>query len=339
MWRYRIIIIICLIVVVGILSFWLSHSEKSVTTAPLPVPSPAPSQKAKGLIFPSDTLVTKKPTYRFETSPKPEQGTVPIFRVGLVGDLSLLAQKLAVSFGKIGTPKTFSTSGKTYYSWSDGDNTFSVGGKPVEIAYQIPLPQGLSVLNESATVFSALAQSFLVSKNLIPFGTTLSSPVVTYYSPLGNDPIQTTVDKATVVRLDYRLLVDGRPLYVGSPEIPIFSLRFDSTKTLVSFSGYYFESFQKTVNASLVPIDTARASLYANGSLVYLFSPEDANDVRTKKYTPGVIVINSASLGYFYDASQPSAVVPIYVFAGSSKQGKTNKALETVTFLSAVEAK
>lgn len=335
MWRYRIIIIICLIVVVGILSFWLSRSEKSVTMAPLPIPSPAPSQEAKGLIFPSDTLVTKKPTYRFETSPKQEQGAVPIFRVGLKGDLSLLARRFAVSFGKSGTPKTFSTSGKTYYSWSDGDNTFSVGGKPVEIAYQIPLPQGLSIISEPVAVFGALARSFLVSKNLIPFGTTLSSPVVTYYSPLGNDPTQTTVDKATVVRLDYRLLVDGRPLYVGSPEIPIFSLRFDSTKTLVSFSGYYFEPFQKTVNASLVTVDTARASLYTNGSLVYVFSPEDANDVRTKKYTPGVIAIDNTTLGYFYDPEQ-SLLVPIYIFTGSSKQGKTNKTLETVTFLSAI---
>ena len=336
MWRYRIIIIILIITTVGLLSFWLSRSEKSVTVSPAPILTPGPSQATKKPVFPSGATVTKKPAYKLGVNLKPGGGTMPVFRVASPGDLLVLARRFALSFEKTGNPKTFSSSGKTYYSWSDSVNTFSVSGNPVEIAYQIPLSQGLSSVVGPVDTYGALARSFLASKNLLPHGATLSAPTVAYYAPIGNDPIQTTADRATVVRLDYRLLLEGKPLYLGSPEVPVFSFRFDSSKTLVSFTGYYFGSFQKSGSAGVLPVEKAMNSLYTNGSLVYVSSPEDVNDVRTKKYTPGVIVIKDVSLGYFYETGWPS-VTPIYVFTGSSRQGKTNKNLETITFLSAVE--
>lgn len=336
MWRYRIIIIICLIVGVGLLSFWLSRTEKSVTAPIVPVPSPTPGQPIVHPIFPSPALITKKPTYKIDVAPKPAHATVPLFRMGPAGELSLLAKRFALAFGKPGNPKIFSASGKTYYSWSDNMNTFSVSGSPVEVAHQIPLSQSLSPISEPVSVFGALAQSFLVSKGLVPAGASLSPPEVSYYAPIGNEPIQTTADKALIVRLDYRLLLDGLPLYVGSPEIPIFSFRFDGLKTLVSFTGFYFGSFQKGGAVNVLPAEKAMAALYSRGSLVYVFAPDDVNDVRTKRYTPGVITIKDATLGYYYDAGQ-SLVVPIYVFKGLSNQINTKKALNTTTFLPAVE--
>ena len=100
MWRYRIIIIILIITTVGLLSFWLSRSEKSLTVSPSSVPSPSPSQTFKKPVFPSGAMVTKKPAYKLGVSLRPGEGTMPVFRVGSPGDLLVLARKFALSFEK-----------------------------------------------------------------------------------------------------------------------------------------------------------------------------------------------------------------------------------------------
>ena len=78
--------------------------------------------------------------------------------------------------------------------------------------------------------------------------------------------------------------------------------------------------------------------MYSRGRLAYALSPDDVNSVQTKQYTFNEVAIKELSLAHYLTRDQQETL-PIYVFRGEAKQIKTNKSINIVTFLLAVEGR
>jgi hypothetical protein len=184
--------------------------------------------------------------------------------------------------------------------------------------------------------FGASARSFLETHAFVPSGALVADPTVIYLAPVGNDPVQTTRDKATLVQLDFRLLLDSVPVIGEYPDLPTFTFWFDGTGTIRKFSGTRFPPLERAGETQVLSLEQAKARLDAGGgAILSAFSRADRNRVETQYYKFSSTRVTAATRGYSY-VPGGEYLVPVFVFSGRATDEKTKKAVDTITLVSAV---
>jgi hypothetical protein len=245
-------------------------------------------------------------------------------------------RQITRSLGFVSPPQTIDIPGGPLLAWVEGEKTFSVGGDPPVVAYHAGLPKDLSVIAAPVGTFGATARAFLETHAFVPSGALVSDPTITYLAPVGNDPIQTTRDKATLVQLDFRLLLDAFPVVGGYPDLPTFTFWFDGAGAIRKFSGIRIPALEKAGATPILSLAQARARLDAGGgAIVSAFSRADRNRVETQYYKFSSTRVTSAALGFSY-VPGGEYLVPVFLFSGRATDERTKRLIDTITLVSAV---
>lgn len=303
-------------------------------------PAPAILPQQQTVVVPAAHVATASSAFKnylVPVLPTPFLPTiVSVYEFRYPRDLLATAKTIASWFLITNEPTVAQLADGTLYIFSQGEVSLSVGLDPVTISYSAYPKVGLTTLSSPDTFYSQQANQFIQKNKLLPPGATLSSPTIEYLAPRGNDPNYTTRDKATSIKISYRLLLSGRPLYTHQSGNSTISITYDSTNTLEDFTGFYFSGIVDTKKTTNVLSQTEAVSrLQTNqGVLAWIEAKEDVNKEGASTYSFSAVDIKKISLGYYYTPRQP-LLAPVYVFDGNTTDQK-NRKIDTITIVSAL---
>jgi len=333
--RLGFVIALFLLFLVGAV-YLSSRSRLTQKTERSPTPTARPVADITPATFPKLESVDKKTTYNASSLVGSLPTTVAAYRV--LSSFAVLekARRVARVLGFSSEPQTIDIPGEPLYAWDEGEKTFSAGGSPPAIAYLSGLPKNLPSVSVSVEVLKRSARSFLEDNALVPAGTAAENINTAYLAPVGNDPVQTTRDRATVVQLDYRLFLGGIPVLSGYPDIPTYTFWFDGAGAMRKFSGLLFPPVEVAGEIQILSLSEAKARLESGGgTILSAFSQADKNRVETQYYSFKTTRVTDASQAYYFTPGQ-EVLAPVYVFTGTATDERTKKTVNTITLVSAL---
>lgn len=299
-------------------------------------PAPTPKAALMAPVFP--TVTASQPSYSSALSPPAFPASVQLYQTGgPAANYSSKFSGVAEGLGFTGDPKIIVISRGNFSIWNKGSASLSLGGDPLEVSYGSGLtPAGTVSLSQDA--IDRAARAFIQKAGVVSPGITLEKKSFDYFSPKGSllNP-QADPSKATLVQINYRYLLDNRPLYTRQANTPSFSVGINSLGQVVSLSGYWFLGI--TRGAGTVDLLNYQAALSkltgGQGSLVSLSSAQNFNSEGVPQYSLSSSAIREVVLGYYYSANQ-GVLTPVYVFNGSGLDNVTGFSVDTVTLVSAL---
>ncbi len=319
------------IVVVFLFSRGLTNKNSTIPTPPL---AASPSVSIPPPLFPAPVSSLK--TYNLSFVPSEKKQEVSVLRYEHPRDLLTTAKNVATWFLMGGEPvKTQLTEGALYV-FSSGEKSLSVGLDPIVVSYRVYPKNNLSPLLFTDNEMVQLAENFIQKNNILPRGTTLSSPTISYLSPKKSDPNHTSRDKATTIRISYDILFSGHIVTTKNLGEPGLSITIDSTKEIVGFTGLYFPALSSGGQTLSVvsPSEAVVRLQTGNGVLASVSSIEDINKEDPPRYVFSAISVAGVTLGYYYTSKQP-ILAPVYLYKGEARD-KKNRAVNTVSIVSAL---
>ncbi len=331
--KFLIILGILVIVGVGVFIF-IAQSRREVTPPPFSPQAPvAPPVRPS---FPQ-SITRSQPGYRVDL-PK-QQFPSSLQTVTYSQPPSVLPQAILVAnaLGLRNQPAEIKGSRGTLYTWQQNGETLTVGGEPLEVSYTFyrssQTPIGTQTINSDA-----VAEQF---KNRIG----LTMPVVllvkkatALYEPTQAGAKETTnTQVATTQRTDYNYKIDGYPIYTRYPSIPALSIQTNGDRALEQFNAYWYAGIKKTESiAPIISYEEATQRLLSGEGALLAFNPKDPplTDI-PQKISVQTSAITRAELAYYYTPGN-TILAPVFVFYGQGVDTKTNKAVDTLTIVSAL---
>jgi len=335
----KFVVFTLLVVLVCVAGVFVVRKNKSPPSVPLASPSPAaslPPSALPSVSFPRLEVAPTEVIYSVGALPSSVPSSVSLYEVLPIGSFGDVAQGLAGSFGFSGSPQQTAMDSAVAFLWDNGEQSFSFLTDPLSFGYY-RRTLGTSPLIQTDGEYKDAAIAFIKKTVGLFVGGSLSSPVISYLAPKNNDPIQTTRNKATVVRLEFRLFVDGLPLLSGYPDIPTYVLWMDGTGSVVRLVGAYFPGVRYSGSSvSLVGVTGATNRLLSGGgSLLSVYSVADRNKVETQYYFFNSVSITSVGVSYYYGAGSAS-FVPVYEFRGTAQDKDTKRRIEIISLVPAL---
>lgn len=212
--------------------------------------------------------------------------------------------------------------------WLKNDRSLALNTKDFTLSYAAPLP--LEINLDSATEIQTFAQN-QISK-IFP-DLKFQEPHLFFFTSKDEAESKLTdIKHANIVRATFfpqhkDLVIIANTTSIG----PITATFIKPSRTLQIDSVYFTISEGQEIN--LIPLETAIDQIKNHqGIIVGLASPKDLGFSIESPTTPQNTTITSAKLGYYIPQGEKSALVPVYIFEGTTTI-QNSKEIASITIL------
>ncbi len=311
--------------------------QPSRTNEPL-VPSLTPAARQLGTpVFPRGTN-QPPPTYTIDSPIVDFPLSLPAFERQPDVQTAPFAARVAQNLGFAGQPAIRGAPPEKTYQWQRGGATLSIGGDPVSIVYTSgAVAVGASSL--SLPQLRSAAASFIQKIGLSSSVVSFADMEPNYFAaPLGNIPQELPGPaQAVLIQVNYRYTINNRPLFLGIPNVPGASVRFNARGDVVLFRAMWVpEVISQKTEIPVISAQKAIERLMAGVGVLVSVSPQQTKDPEGIQYTVNASSVREILLGYYYGPGQ-TIFAPVYLFSGEGTDPDTGTPVSTVTIISAVQ--
>lgn len=267
------------------------------------------------------------------TAPK----SVPYFVVSRRRNFETERERL-FSFYNVSAPPTTVIGAKgRYASFIQGGKSGTISENPLAFVVRTSATSNKTIANNTNTYVSMVTEA-LTDLSLLP---SLFVPTVTaqryfkFDEPHPSD-LQSP-EGALVTRLDFTVLIENMPLFIGDADTPVFSASFNGDNTLVELRSSILPDIVREKNSvGIISYEEALRRLKTNTGVFSSVSLTSSGD---KEFMTGAlpadIKVEKVTLGYYYSTTQ-DFLIPVFVFSGSAQEPGGSATLRTTTVVSAL---
>jgi len=282
-------------------------------------------------------LTVAQPTYAVNLEASDLPTTVPLYETTTLR-LAEINSQVSKWFGFTASPVIRRGGTGAFSVWNDADRSLIIGRKPTHIAFKkTPIFALLPRLTLSDEVFTGTAEGFLQQTAAVKTPFAISAPTKTYLEPRSTEPLVVDRAQATVIRLAYPILLDGKPLIGEHPANSQLIFEYIEDKTLIAATLPFLPEVKKlNITVDLITVNEAEMLLKQGEGFIISISRRDQQTTLIEELTLGEATVTSINLGYVFSGKTP-LLQPAYVFVSTAINSANGEEYLITTVVDAVK--